>query len=276
MSQAIYAPQSEENDCDLKILDQYVKSAPSPQLALNIFDDEWASRLPDHFRLKAGKTPLFEDVRINWMASQFDGLAGKRILELGPLEAGHTYMMERLGAASITAVESNTRAYLKCLIIKEVLGMQKAKFLLGDITEYLQQQPGKFEICVASGVLYHMENPAELIYLLSKTAEQIFIWTHYYDSAILSAKPQIASRFSIASPIEYKGFRHTLHRQEYGSALGYAGFCGGSRPFSSWMERAEILACLEFFGFGNINIGLEVTEHPNGPCFNIAARRSNK
>ncbi|MGL5510179.1 MAG: class I SAM-dependent methyltransferase, partial [Microcoleaceae cyanobacterium] len=171
----------------MEILDFYVKSAPSVQNAIDIFKGEWASKLPNELSSQcvAGITPLFEDMRINWAVKQIGGVAGKTVLELGPLEAGHTYMMEKLGASAITSVESNTRAYIKCLIIKELLELKRARFLSGDFVEYLKTFPGKFDFGIASGVLYHMIDPVELIYLLSESCNQIYIWTHYYDQMII-------------------------------------------------------------------------------------------
>src|SRR4028119_854753 len=115
----------------MNILDSCIKVKPSPQNALDIFKGEWASCLPGSLSvLQAGKGQLFEDSRILWSVEQVGGgtIKGKKIIELGPLEAGHTYMMETLGADSITAIESNTRAYLKCLIIKELLGLKRSHF----------------------------------------------------------------------------------------------------------------------------------------------------
>ena len=89
----------------MEIPDYYVKSAPSVQNTLDIFPGEWASKLPgDLSLLNAGQSGLFEDARITWAVEQLGGVTGQTILELGPLEAGHTYMLEKLGAASITAV----------------------------------------------------------------------------------------------------------------------------------------------------------------------------
>lgn len=258
----------------MSILDQYVKSIPSPQNALDIFKGEWSSKLPETFaELEIGSIPLFEDSRIEWCAAQFSGFAGKTVLELGPLEAGHTYMMERMGAANIVSIEANTRAYLKCLIVKEVLGLKCAQFLCGDFVEYLRNTPQKFDVCIASGVLYHMCNPAELIALAAKASNQLFIWTHYYDQSIISKTPKLAYRLSKGTPSEYRGFLHILYRQEYKEALKWGGFCGGSSTSSNWMSRDDILACLRHFGFNNIQINFDAPDHPNGPSFALAATR---
>ncbi len=260
----------------MEILDSYIKSYPCEQNALDIFKSEWASRLPDRFaELAAGQIPLFEDGRIHWCVKTLGGIADRTVLELGPLEAGHTYMLEKMGAASILSIEANTRAYLKCLIIKEILELKRAKFICGDFVKYLQNCSTKFDVCIASGVLYHMTNPVELLSLISQVTNKVFIWTHYYDQDLLQANPhKIAKKFLSSISAEHNGFKHTLYRYEYLTALDDAGFCGGSQPFSNWMSRADILACLKYVGFNEIEINFEQPEHPNGPSFALLAIRN--
>jgi hypothetical protein len=190
------------------VLDHYVTCAPNPQNALDLFKGEWASKLPAPLaHLDAGENVLFEDPRIPWAAEKLGGVNGKDVLELGPLEAGHTYMLEQLGAASILSVESNTRAFLKCLVIKELLGLEKAHFICGDFVEYLRSGNERFDVVIASGVLYHMKNPAELIALLSQATDKIFIWTHYYDRDLVSSNPLIPeSKFGKPRPLNTTGF----------------------------------------------------------------------
>lgn len=261
----------------MQILDSYITSAPSIQNAIDIFKGEWASSFPDFLNfIDAGKSNLFEDCRVSWVAEKIGGLQGKTILELGPLEGGHTYMMEQLGAASIIAVEANQRAYLKCLIVKEIFGLKRAHFLFGDCVEYLRNCQEKFDLCFASGVLYHMINPVELLALLSKVSDRVFIWTHYYEADVINGNPNIAHKFSGSETSEWDGFRHTLYRYEYKEALDSAGFCGGCKPYSNWMNREDILSGLKYFGFTDIEIEFENKEHQNGPSFGILAVRNSR
>jgi len=250
----------------MEILDSYIKSAPSPQNAIDIFKGEWASRFPENLTdLQAGQINLFNDIRIHWGLERLGGVKDKNVLELGPLEAGHTYMMEQQGATSIVAIEANTRAYLKCLVVKELLQLKQAQFLCGNFVEYLRDCQSKFDICVASGVLYHMSDPVELLSLIARVTDKIFLWTHYYDRDLLQANPhQIYQKFPDRIQAESHGFQHTLYRYEYFTALDDAGFCGGSQPFSYWMSRSDIFACLEYLGFTEIEINFEQPEHPNG------------
>jgi hypothetical protein len=255
--------------------ESFVGLIPADQNALDIFKGEWSSRLPDQWKeLNAGTIPLFEDSRILWAADQLGGFRGKRILELGPLEAGHTYMLERLGADAVTAVEANQRAYLKCLIVKEILNLKHSRFMLGDCVAFLRQHQTVFDVCLASGLLYHMSEPSELIYLMSKTTNKLFLWTHFYDEKVIRSKPNLARRFSGSMERRYQGFDHVLHRYDYGAGRHRAGFCGGVNPYSHWMSREDLLACLRFFGFQDVRIAFDDPNHPNGPSFCVAALRS--
>jgi len=257
-------------------LDEYVHASPNDQNALDIFKSEWSSQLPGTWKeLNAGTISLFDDARIVWAAEQLGGFNDQRIVELGPLEAGHTYMLESLGAESILAIEANKRAYLKCLIVKEILSLNRSRFLLGDFVSYLRENQTLFDVCLASGILYHMHNPCELIHLISKASKKVVLWTHYYDKELIQAKDIVAGKFSGALKNSYEGFDHVLHKYNYGDALNWTGFCGGSSPHSYWMSREDILACLRFFGFQDLSIGFEDPDHQHGPCFCIVGVRGS-
>lgn len=255
--------------------DHYVTTAPSAQNAVDIFRGQWSSVLPDVLGVESsGRWAVFQDARIGWMVETMGGVAGKRILELGPLEGGHTWMLERSGAGSILSIEANTRAFLRCLVVKELLGMQKARFVCGDFLEFLRRNEDTFPICMASGVLYHMQNPAELIALLARhCSEYLFIWSHYYDRALVARRPEVARHFSDATASEHEGFRHTLYRYKYKDAVQWSGFCGAGRQESCWMSRQDLLGCLTFFGFEVTAIGFDDPDHPNGPALAVVAKR---
>src|SRR5207253_3626741 len=91
-----------------RALENYVKSAPSIQNALDIFDGEWATRLPGALgqQYKMGSIPAFNDHRIAWLIHELNSIEGTNVLELGPLEGSHTFMLEQAGASSIVAIEA--------------------------------------------------------------------------------------------------------------------------------------------------------------------------
>ena len=252
---------------------------PTDQNALDVFAGEWSSSPPaNRPELKAGATPLFDDPRIQWAHDRFGemglagGLAGRDVLELGPLEAGHTYLIDRMGARSVVAVEASSRAYLKCLIAKETFGMSpRARFLLGDCLEFLRTTDRTFDIGVACGILYHQTNPVEMLELLTRRCQAIFLWTVFYDPEFVAKNPVPGAKFAEALPMEHSGFKHTVHRFNYGPSLDWKGFCGGGEVYSYWMEKPEIVAALQHFGFGDIH----TEQHPNvhGSALMLTARK---
>lgn len=261
----------------MKILEQYSTVAPDPQNAVDLFKDTWTTNFPEpYMHLKAGSLRLFDDVRIQWAAEQLGGFEGKSVLELGPLEGVHTCLIEQQGAESVLAIEANSVAYLKCLVVKEMFQLQRSRFLLGDFMPYLRETDDRFDVVVASGVLYHMRHPVELLSALARVTDRIFLWTHYYDPEIVAQSPELAARFpSEGVTVNYRGFEHTVYRQEYLTTLNWQGYCGGVSPYSLWLSRHDILACLEHFGFDDLRIGFEDPQNFAGSSFAVAATRTD-
>jgi len=257
---------------EIDIRDSYVIAEPSPREAFALFEGEWASAVPGHEEV-TGKAGLFADGRVIWAERKLSGFQDKTILELGPLEGGHTSMLCRAGARRVLSIEANRRAFLKCLIVKNHLGLAQAEFVLGDFRRFLEATSQQFDIVFASGVLYHMEHPIALLEALSRVSPKLFLWTHYYDAAQVGAVKRVADNFVATSLVEGPCGPVRLHRRTYGPALKLAGFCGGPAPISNWLERADILSILGHLGYTSIEIGHETPGHANGPAFCIAARR---
>lgn len=261
----------------LAILEQYWTSHPSHQNAVDIFAGDWSSTLPPEAGVDTGGfAPLFEDPRIDWMVEQLGGVAGQRILELGPLEGGHGYRLETVhGAAEVVAIEANQRAYLKALVAKEVLGTTRTRFLLGDFNRYLAESGERFDLVVACGVLYHMEHPAEHIKLLCGSADAVFVWTHYYDEALIaSVGESLTRKFTDHVEVDFEGHRHVVHRQEYLDALGWGGFCGAGRTFANWLSLDDIRTLFDRQGFTITATGCENLDHAHGPALGFVAQRA--
>jgi SAM-dependent methyltransferase len=250
------------------ILDAYVRTPPSVENALRLFEGQWSSILPGY---GFGNADLFNDHRVRWFEERVGGLSGKRVLELGPLEGAHTYMMAERGA-SVLAIESNTRAYLKCLIVQSALKFD-AQFMLGDFRPYLASGKDHFDLLVASGVLYHMTDPVALLRDMCRVSKAIGIWTHYYDPRVIEARPDLTKKFDKKPKlVDVNGRRLELYRQAYLAALEWGGFCGGADDHSYWMTLEGIESVFDACGF-DVELGAVESIHPNGPCATLFARK---
>ena len=253
------------------------RTYPTPQNAVDIFKDGWVSQLPPlaGTSLQAGNVNLFDDQRITWANEQVGGFQGMKILELGPLEGGHSYMLQQLGAQHVYAIEANARSFLKCLIAKELYTLDRCSFVLGDFIKFMKQTDDSFDYCLASGVLYHMEDPVELLALIAKVSNRALIWTQYYDADVIKKNMPAWKqwRFSKGRPNVSHGFRYTQYRRRYGLGLRSLKFLGGTAAHSCWMTLNDITSALKHFGFRRIEINFHDPNAANGPAVCLACSK---
>jgi hypothetical protein len=249
----------------------YFMGYPSQSNALELFNDEWTCTLPGLGG--PGRSALFEDARMVWAESQIGSFAGKRILECGPLEGAHSFMMSIRGAASILAIEANTRAFLRCLVVKNIYSLHNTTFLLGDFTKYISKGTGRFDVVVANGILYHMKSPHVVLADILRNTDQVVMWTHYFDKEIISGNDGLRHKFS-EEPLELNDWHIPikLYKQSYFADTQRSDFCGGAESYSYWIPKQDMLAIFEHFGF-SVTIGFETPHHPHGPCYQLIAER---
>lgn len=265
------APASDESRPT--ILDAYVRSAPSAQNAVDLFAGSWTSSLPSNLGLRAGETETFDDGRITAVIDHLGGIANFEVLELGPMEGGHSYMLHEAGA-DVTAIEGSSQAFLKCLVVKEILGLAGCHFLLGDFLPYLATTDERFDLVLASGVLYHATDPIALLEAISRVTDRVAVWTHYWDADSVAAISRISRTF-VEAPIEVEWRNHLLrvHPRHYLEALAKSSFCGGPEPSARWMERDGLMTVLREIGFTDISVLGEDIRHVNGPSILLVAQR---
>ena len=255
--------------------ENFFDKSPSNQNAIDLFEGQWFSIMPDKMGVDSkGVGALHDDERIHWASEILGGFDSKTVLELGPLEACHTAMLEAAGAKSVLGIEGNSDAYLRCLVVKELLNLKLARFKLGNFVDFLREGDEVFDVGIASGVLYHMKNPVELIELLSRRVKSLFVWTHYFDADLVEGKEHVSSKFSGSWTGSHAGFEHCLHAYGYGEALSWKGFCGGGSESCNWMEKPEMLRAFDYFGFDLAGERLE-SEHVHGPAVWLAFTNRN-
>lgn len=249
-----------------------ISAPPSPQNALDIFAGEWISTPPPNLpHLSAGQMPLFEDPRVAWGLRELGGVEGRRVLELGPMEGGHSYMLQHGGASEVIAIEGNQRCYLKCLVTKEIAALDRVSYLLGDFVEYMRTTPERFDLVLASGVLYHMADPLEVAHLVSRVADRAYFWTHYYADRALQTVS--APHFSGAHALQHGDFVCRGMRYEYNLDAQYAKYAGGLATHAHWLPREDLLRLLAHAGFTRVEVGFDDVEHVHGPCFALACSK---
>ena len=257
------------------VFDQYEDAAPSDQNAIDLLPG-WNCAFPPQMGLVAGPLGLFDDQRIAWALDTFGTIEDKAVLEVGPLEAMHTFMLNARKPARIDAVEANRLSFMRCLITAQILGIDRARFWLGDISKWLQDHEDRYDLIMASGVLYHMMNPPEFLRLLAQRTDAIFLWTHFFLDAAMPPEDPRRIPFSGKQEIQtVAGVDARCYERSYKNAAKNSVFCGGLADRHYWMHRDDIVALLRALGFDRIDISGEDLTHPGGPCFCVLARRTD-
>jgi Methyltransferase domain len=250
----------------------YEARRPSPQTAVDAIRG-WVGAFPPEYRVVAGDKLLYQDGRIAWLLERYGSVLDAQVLEIGPLEGAHTSILHRHGA-HITAVEANRNAFLKCLVAKEIIGMARANFLLGDCIQFLEENTNRYDLVVACGVLYHMREPLRLLSAIAGRTDNLYIWTHFVDVSTLAANDPARSGWaSTEETTTFAGKTATLYRRSYVGANENAEFSGGIFDEHRWMSRDTIINALEALAFKSIEIAHETDAIPGGPSFSILARR---
>lgn len=260
-------------ESEAEIFDQYDSGRPDHQNAIDMLPG-WNCSFPSELKLKAGPLGLFHDQRIRWALETFGSIEDKSVLEIGPLEGMHTHMLNQHRPRKIDAVEANRLCFMRCLISAQILNIDRATFYLGDAGLWLDETRETYDLIVASGVLYHMDDPVHFLKRVSKRCNALFLWTHFFlDEAMEPSDPR---RWPFSGKVveqELDGTRIRCYERSYKNAAKESTFCGGMRDRHFWLHRDDILAALKTLGFADIQIMGEDLKHPGGPCFSLLARR---
>jgi 2-polyprenyl-3-methyl-5-hydroxy-6-metoxy-1,4-benzoquinol methylase len=83
---------------------------------------------------------------------------GRRILDLGCLE-GYFSIECALQGADVLGIDGKQLNVRKCEFVRAVLGVDTATFVRGDATAVTARSAGRFDVVLALGLLYHLEDP---------------------------------------------------------------------------------------------------------------------
>ena len=91
----------------------------------------------------------------------------KRVIDIGCLE-GYFAAECALQGARVLGVEGKTINVKKCEFIKSVLGIKNLRFVKDDAMKVTKKKYGTFDVVLALGLLYHLDDPFTFLENLSK------------------------------------------------------------------------------------------------------------
>ena len=178
----------------------------------------------------------------------------RSILELGPLEGGHTFdLAQRPGVISVLAAEARAENIARAKFVQELLDVRNVEFVQVNLENAQLTVFGKFDAVFCSGVLYHLPEPWKLVAEIRRVTSKLFVWTHYV--------PEADADVVVG---ELRGQEHL----EGGPNEPLSGMS----PKSLWLTLPSISKLLKAAGFESVRI-LAIT--PEKGIVSLAARSSN-
>ena len=194
-----------------------------------------------------------DDARMAMFERESGPLAGKRVLELGPLEGGHTIQLARKGA-SVVGIEGHEANYRRCLFVQEFFHLENVEFILADLRAVDFEALGPFDMIFSVGVLYHMDKPWKLLTALRSVARRMFISTH-------CAAPGKADAVVDADGCRLEGMWHQEGPPDEPLS--------GLQPQSFWPTREYLTKMLVHTGWRTITWMDYSPDHTNGPLASL-------
>ena len=84
--------------------------------------------------------------------------SNRRIVDIGCLE-GYFSIECALQGAEVLGVDGKLLNVRKCEFVRSVLGVERARFVLGDAMKVTRESCGRFDAVLALGLLYHLDDP---------------------------------------------------------------------------------------------------------------------
>jgi SAM-dependent methyltransferase/uncharacterized protein YbaR (Trm112 family) len=202
----------------------------------------WQSRFVVDGETLGGPYDFPADPRIRRLAHELS-LEGRRVLELGCLEGGHSLALSGLGVRELVAVEGRPANYVRCCVVKNLFGLDRVRFHLDDVRQVTPERYGTFDVVVAMGVLYHLPDPHTLLANLPRLADTVYLSTHYANDQ----HPQHSPDAQIDTPWgRFRGKRYN----EYGLADPLSGL----EAHSFWLRQEDLLEMCRRAGFSSVKV----------------------
>jgi SAM-dependent methyltransferase len=151
------------------------------------------------------------EVLMRIASQELDGrFAGKRVLDLGCLE-GYFSVECALQGATVLGVEGKIINVKKCEFVKSVLRLDDVTFVKDDAMRVTRERYGSFDVVLALGLLYHLEDPFSFLANMAELCEGFMLLdTHV---ALLDDAEAVPPGWEIElSPLKEFAFRGETYR----------------------------------------------------------------
>lgn len=182
-------------------------------------------------------------------------LKGLRALDLGCLEGGCSVFLARTGV-DVLGVEARPKNIEKCLLARDALSLPKLTFAHADVKEVSAERFGSFDVVLALGILYHLDDPVGwLRQIASLTRGVLFLDTHYApdtDADAATVRKGLRERLGPLEKLETHGLTTSgrrFHEWSTESQRDVMPWASWSNGLSWWLTKESLARAVRHAGF---------------------------
>ncbi len=170
-------------------------------------------------------------------------LAGKRIIEFGPMEGAQTAGLVQLGAQSVTAIEARGGSFIKTMIARYCFNWNNVELVMDDFHNADREKYGEFDLAFAHGVYYHSFVPFFFLENLMSLSDSIFIGGYCTSDSVIPKPPTSSFQYTFET-LEYQGRKYEVKRIKIGNTYNNA-----VNEYSYHFNRKDLLGFFQDRGY---------------------------
>jgi SAM-dependent methyltransferase len=180
------------------------------QLKLRLANQEWTShniRLSPQIATMPGKPDFIEtDTRLHSILRALplfyrDGLKDLRVADLGCLEGGFALAMAQRGM-NVLGIEARQTNLNKAQVLKDHFDLPNLEFRQDDVKNFTPENYGMFDVVLALGILYHLDEPIKWMRQLAAATNRVLIVDSHFAPSLDAGLALMDKRLSGLSKIK--------------------------------------------------------------------------
>lgn len=181
--------------------------------------------------------------------------AGKRVLDIGCLES-YFSLEPALHGADVVGVDAKEINIKKCEFVKSVLGVPNLTFALDDAMNVTRERYDTFDVVLALGLLYHLDDPFTFLAQLADVCRGFLVLDTLiaFEDApqtIGDWNPELSAICDF--PVDGRSYRGRLYREFAEGAddeeRAFSTTASHTNDLSAWLTEDSLLTLLSDVGF---------------------------
>jgi SAM-dependent methyltransferase len=183
-----------------------------------------------------------------------ENLGGLRVADLGCCEGGFSLALAQRGA-DVVGIEARHLNVEKANLLRDHFGLKHLRFDVADVKDFAADAHGQFDVVLALGILYHLDQPAQWLRRVADATRRVLIIDTHFAPADDAAMSKLDPRLSALGPLEdadvkdWKPKGRWFHEFDESADRESQLWASYSNSRSFWLTKQSLLQSIQRAGF---------------------------